>query len=571
MRIAAALRQAASLTRCGAWAHWQMKPLQDAFDAADPAEMEHPLVNLTLASSQRRGRAGRLLTAVDAYAYDSVWAVALGIILDADSGSGNLAGSIRALHFSGASGAISFNSTGDRGPAGLVVWVENVQAMGGLGGFAWGEVNWSRVLLVSTPVGVVDLALGFNRSAQDMPSWPGGLQSWTAPADYVDVGQRSEMMFFVIFLLLGALVLFLVYMYVSRSEQADQALTAKMIELRVKLGITRQHGFVLGSERAPIWRRREDITFMQMSFMEAAGRLALFQDFDVNLFDNFCVCVKSSSRLKSKESRLHYDSLCEWLLEVSKECLLPLDSDLSLPNEKPKNLFEGLLAIRRLKQPSLVKSSASLEGRAHSVSGCRMHEISLDFPPSRQVLIWGDVATADSLTKARLDYSEFQTSHQRLREERFKFFRDKVAKVKLWRDDEGMLFEKLKLLMQDLMAELTDQCNLRYATLCHEAMGQELTEFSDAFDLGSKVYAVLEQKFSALTALNHGMHQAKEMLVLQVTLCCPLQSFCLLFKLNLCAILDRSEGQFYFDGIYPKPNRVGFKDLFRQDNTQVSA
>jgi hypothetical protein len=492
--------------------------LQDAFDAADPAAIQHPLINLTLAL-QRRGGAGRLLSAEDAYAYDSVWAAALGIIRDADSGGGNLAGSIRALRFSGASGAVSFNTTGDRGPAGLVVRVENVQALGGLEN-AWGEVNWSRVLLISSPIGVVDLSLGFNRSAETTPCWPGGRQSWTAPADSVDEGHNSDTMYLIVFLLLGALALVLAYMYFTRSEEADQALMAKMIELRVMLGITRQHGFVLGSERAPLWRRREDITFMQRSFMEAAGRLALFQDFDVTLFDNFCVCVKSSSRRGWKENRVQYGRLCEWLLEISKECLLP--NELSVPIEKPKKLFEGFLArgsVRRLKRASLVSATTSSEGRAYSESGHRGHAPELDLAPSRKALNWGEVTTAHALTKARLDYSELQAGNQRLREERFKFFTDKVAKVKLWRDDEGILFEKLKLLTQDLMAKLGDLCNARYSMLCSEVKGQELVAYSDVFDLGSKVFSMLEpssqgsdQHFSESAAsLDKGVHQLNEM------------------------------------------------------------
>jgi hypothetical protein len=471
----------------------QIARLQDAFDAADPAAMEHPLVNLTLANFQRRGGAGRLLTAVDAYAYDSVWAAALGIIRDADSGDGNLIASIRALSFSGASGAVSFNVTGDRGPAGLVVRVENMQALGGLGG-AWAEANWSTVLLVSTPIGVVDLTLGFNRSAQATPCWPGGRQSWTvtAPADAVDKGQRSEIMFLLIFLLLGVLALVLAYMYFTRSEEADQALMAKMIELRRMLGITRQHGFVLSSERIPLWRRREDITFMQKSFMEAAGRLALFQDFDVTLFDNFCVCVKSSSRM-GRESREHYDRLCEWLLEISKECLSP--NELSVSIQKPKTLLEGLWL-------SLAVANTSSDGSAHTKSKVAHHDDQSlaigSAPPSRKVWNLGEVNSAHALSQAKVEYSELQARHQRLREERFKFFTDKVAKVKLWRDDEGVLFERLKLCTQDLMTEIANLCNDRYSRLCCEVMGKELVAYSDVFDLGSKVCSILEPSAQAL-------------------------------------------------------------------------
>jgi hypothetical protein len=154
----------------------------------------------------------------------------------------------------------------------------------------------------------------------------------------------------------------------------------------------------------------------------------------------------------------------------------------------------------------------SSEGRVHAELVSRTQEPALDsdIAPSRKALNRGEMMNVHALAKARLDYSELQAGSQRLREERFKFFTEKVVKVKLWRDDEGILFEKLKLLMHDLMAELADLCNARYSSLCYETKGQELLAYSDVFDFGSKVFSMLELSVQE-QQLSGILHPQKEM------------------------------------------------------------
>jgi ABC-type branched-subunit amino acid transport system substrate-binding protein len=123
-----------------------------AFSAADRAAVRNPLVDLPAAAFDPPAAGGFLLTAVDAFAYDAVWATALGIARGAAPGAPGLVGRIRAAAFRGASGRVAFsNATGDRAADGLTMLVNNVQA-GGAGGRRQGATDWAAATLVSRQV-----------------------------------------------------------------------------------------------------------------------------------------------------------------------------------------------------------------------------------------------------------------------------------------------------------------------------------------------------------------------------------------------------------------------------------
>ncbi len=79
-----------------------------------------------------------------------------------------------------------------------------------------------------------------------------------------------------------------------------------MAEVRERIGATRAKGFVLSSEPPPSSRhglrgRRSlggaarvgmSSVVLQRSQLEAAARLAMWEDFDPNLFDALCVCLQ---------------------------------------------------------------------------------------------------------------------------------------------------------------------------------------------------------------------------------------------------------------------------------------
>ena len=103
--------------------------------------------------------------------------------------------------------------------------------------------------------------------------------------------------------------------------------------------MTTRNGFVLSSEPVPWSWRQRDIVHVQKSNVEAAARLALYQDFDVKQLNAFCLCIEGERRVRqapgdgsfafrrssgSVESAGEpYELFCDLILEVSTELIRP--------------------------------------------------------------------------------------------------------------------------------------------------------------------------------------------------------------------------------------------------------
>jgi hypothetical protein len=103
-----------------------------------------------------------------------------------------------------------------------------------------------------------------------------------------------------------------------------------MTDLLHRLQITYQNGFLLSSESAPFWRSGKDFILVQKSHAEAAARLSLLTEFDINQFDAFCLCLEgeiggySVSVKNLRQNRTQqYDLLCEWILEIGTHLIRP--------------------------------------------------------------------------------------------------------------------------------------------------------------------------------------------------------------------------------------------------------
>jgi hypothetical protein len=139
-------------------------------------------------------------------------------------------------------------------------------------------------------------------------------------------------------LLIMALYFFVFNRPVSEEERQ---LREGIAALRIKLGITWNEGFSLSSEHSLtlnwVWRRQEQYTIVQHSYIEAAARLLLFLDFDVHKFDAFCLCLQCSGANNFSmggdidDCPTPYRALCSWMLDVTQQLIRP-----SLPNLHPR-------------------------------------------------------------------------------------------------------------------------------------------------------------------------------------------------------------------------------------------
>jgi hypothetical protein len=131
-------------------------------------------------------------------------------------------------------------------------------------------------------------------------------------------------------------------MYIlSRHQQEspeEQQLKKAIVDLRLRLQITAADGFLLTSERNSglslvCWRwQTKQPVIIQRSFVEAAARLSLFQDFDIHQLDAFCICLRCSrgenENLEHSAPPVYY-ALCDWLLEICKALIRPALEGLS--------------------------------------------------------------------------------------------------------------------------------------------------------------------------------------------------------------------------------------------------
>jgi hypothetical protein len=86
-------------------------------------------------------------------------------------------------------------------------------------------------------------------------------------------------------------------------------------------------GYIVGNERAASWLRGPAIV-IRRPYMDAAARLAMWMDFDVRLFDGFCVCVLGEHDfivppVRASGHSLQKECLHEWILSLGAELINP--------------------------------------------------------------------------------------------------------------------------------------------------------------------------------------------------------------------------------------------------------
>jgi hypothetical protein len=246
-------------------------------------------------------------------------------------------------------------------------------------------------------------------------------------------------------------------------------------------------GFVMSGEHVPLWNRmwagNKQFNYFRRSYIEAAARLALWEDFDCKSFDAFCVSILGEElnaiRISQGSMSDLFDTsvhqgrfthtaeshrlLCKWLLCISEELL---DPRLGQAQEISRTRSEEDLDSQGWSQ----MPSESFLGRATTFFIWRMGE--------------HEKRTSAGLTRS----SGLQ--------KRFTYFVDKVRPLQIWRDDGGALFLQLKRIAQRLMDGVARACNERYAALVAEPCGRQLAAFCSLDVKPMRVYELLHRTSS---------------------------------------------------------------------------
>ena len=163
-------------------------------------------------------------------------------------------------------------------------------------------------------------------------------------------------------------------------------------------------GYMLSSER--LWLRRRSTIIVQAMHMEAAARLALFrEDFDVKHVDAFCLSLLGTDVFRV---------VCDWILNLCRELLDPREAE-----------------VMR-KQSTVKRLSLSLVNRvSHYGDGD----------------LWLQASSQDA---------------------RFAYFRSKLCKLQIWREDDCALLDELKAVVDEFMSKIGQLCTVRFKQLLAE-------------------------------------------------------------------------------------------------------
>ena len=212
-----------------------------------------------------------------------------------------------------------------------------------------------------------------------------------------------------------ALFIFVYIRHKGFASQDEKLLVHEISRLRIKLKIRQKDGFSIASDQASWWRRDTGSTFIQRSYIEAAAKLDLLMDFDVEPFDAFCLCLECGGLRWSNDSQElvnpSYSALCDWLLELCRNIL----------------------------RPDILDGSNSLES-AHSGNTSRVCRL--------------------------------------LPEQGFNYFMQKVSKARIWSCQTCDLFERLKVVVRDYMVEMSDHCHSRFKQIIDDTGGSALIALS---------------------------------------------------------------------------------------------
>ncbi len=174
-------------------------------------------------------------------------------------------------------------------------------------------------------------ALNTELTMQGLP--PGTLISISVTESVPSSDRNNSVLWIIIGVLLGSMVLTVGIVFRAmrlKGSVEERSLQQHVTDLLHRLQITRQNGFILSSESVPFWQSGNDFIVVQKSHAEAAARLSLFMEFDVNQFDAFCLCLEGelggySTSVKNlgQNRTQQYDLLCEWILEVATYLIRP--------------------------------------------------------------------------------------------------------------------------------------------------------------------------------------------------------------------------------------------------------
>jgi hypothetical protein len=257
-------------------------------------------------------------------------------------------------------------------------------------------------------------------------------------------------------------------------------------------------GFVMGGEHVPLWSRiwggNRPLGYLRRSHIEAAARLALWEDFDCKSFDALCVSLVGEETNFTSASEGQMADLYVGPAGGSGRALLASESH-GLLRTWLLCISEELLDPRlgQEQELSLVREEMALNMPLRTQSSDFVRQPSSSFA-------WVTPSDTQRQVSAKITRSSGA-------QKRFAYFVDKVCPLQVWRDDGGALFLQLKTITQRLMDGVAFACNERYSALVTEPCGRELSAF---FSLNVETTMVQQLLFPVSSSLDDDWAKSKQ-------------------------------------------------------------
>jgi len=414
------------------------------------------------------------------WAYDAVWATAIGLVAAQEAGdSDDVTSHIRSGGgkggFQGASGVVAFHTNGERAALGLTYNLENLQGPVGAGDGrdAWNDLKMQDHIVL---LGTYEQSRGFERAIGAVPYWKGGRMDWDAPPDdFADAKvpdtaptivervtiqkgvvetkwwSASALASVVVPTVLGVLVMVCSGWYGYRRctgtkrDEEIESFVLSLYELRDKLQITRQQGYILSTENT-WWSLRSQYVVIPKRQMDAAVHLMRLEDFDTDAFDAFCVLVCADT---------YEAKISDEFLESTRASFSTRSTDLPVAQMPSGVHFLDVEKNGRGTEQKEKSHSQLLRKWMLSLASASLAELSV------------------------IQLQEMNESHtkKRSRKQHNRYFQDKLMGVRIWRDSSCSLFKELQVHVQLYMNKLAGQCHKRVHCMASEPDGHLLAQF----------------------------------------------------------------------------------------------
>jgi hypothetical protein len=231
--------------------------------------------------------------------------------------------------------------------------------------------------------------------------------------------------FLVVLLTVSSITGVFCYLNGHRLSQEEQVHQDHATELRVKLGITIQNKVILSTERVPFWLNSKSFTVIPAENLDAVVRLCeLRTDFDIKQVDSFCIALRPSSC---------YGNICNCILQICRYLLNPTDT----------KIWTGRPTKLR-KHSSWIRSFSNKITDESFSDSC-----------------WLDCSTQES---------------------RMEYFRSRICKLQILRDEDNALFKQLKIVVDEFTVQIGSLCEARYVQFQKEERGADLVMYGSQSD-----------------------------------------------------------------------------------------